>query len=144
MYRTLRYVTFATAISVAALVMPGWATATAAHQQAETSRSTELYSFELPFIDVLDEARTLMMKNGTVDVSEEHVIAGENTTRHYQYVIAVTPAKSNPNRSYLWIDISVNQDRAVHGTVTPHDESGAFIKQLGEKLNVVPKFVTSK
>ncbi|RXV73979.1 hypothetical protein D1006_02195 [Burkholderia stabilis] len=124
--------------------MPGWATATAAHQQAETSRSTELYSFELPFIDVLDEARTLMMKNGTVDVSEEHVIAGENTTRHYQYVIAVTPAKSNPNRSYLWIDISMNQDRAVHGTVTPHDESGAFIKQLGEKLNVVPKFVTSK
>ena len=144
MYRTLGSVTAATAISVAALAMPGWATAaaaTATPQQAEAPRSMEMDAFELPFAGIVDAARSVLTKNGMVAISEERVIAGENKASHYRYVIVVTPAKSNPNKSYLWIDVTAGETLPPPGAAAPRDELHAFMTQLGEKLGTVPQFV---
>ncbi|CAB3969025.1 hypothetical protein BLA9940_04533 [Burkholderia aenigmatica] len=143
MYRTLGSITVATAISVAALAMPGWATAAppaATSQPAETP-PMEMYAVELPFAGIVDAARSWLTKNGTVVISEEHVIAGEDNTSHYRYLIVVTPAKSSPNKSYLTIEVSTGETPPPHGAAAPRDELHAFIRQLGGKLGVAPQFV---
>jgi len=144
MFRTLGSITVATALSVATLALPGLVAAAppnATPQQAETPESMEMYAFELPFAGIVDAAQALLAKNGMVGISEEHVIAGEDKTSHYRYVIVVTPAKSNPNKSYLWINVTMGETPPPHGAAAPRDELHAFMKQLGEKLGTTPKFV---
>ncbi|WP_244107140.1 hypothetical protein [Burkholderia sp. BCC0419] len=143
MYGTLRYITFAAVISVAAALADRAtaAPATAPPQRTQTPPSTEMYALQLPFANVVDAARSLLAKNGTVDIADEHVIAGEDEISHYRYVIAVMPAKSNPDKTYLTIDISTGEQPPPHGAAAPRDESRAFIKRLGEKLGTVAQFI---
>ncbi|WP_235996162.1 MULTISPECIES: hypothetical protein [Burkholderia] len=144
MYRTLRSVAVATAISVAALAMPGPATAAppaTTSQPAGTPRPMEMYAVQLPFAGIVDAARSWLTKNGTVVISEEHVIAGEHNTSHYRYLIVVMPAKSSPNKSYLTVEVSMGDTPPPHGAAAPLDELHAFIRQLGEKIGVAPQFV---
>lgn len=119
-------------------------TIAATNQRAEAASSTELYAFTLPCIDVLDEAQSTLMENGTVFSSEEHAFAGEDSTNRFIFVIAASPSKSNPNECYLWIDVSLGEDRITYGTASPRDESRAFMSRLGVRLHTVPKFVKSR
>ncbi len=144
MFRALRYAIVTAAISIALPVMPGWAAGNASTVTPPSAQtSAELYAFDLPFIEVLDSARSLLMKNGDVGISEEHVIAGEDGTSHYRYVIAVTSAKSSSKKSCLSIVVSPGEQQPSHGAAAPRDESQAFVTQLGEKLGTVPTFVSA-
>ncbi len=144
MFRAFRYAIVTAAISIALPVMPGWAAGNASTVTPPSAQtSAELYAFDLPFIEVLDSARSSLMKNGDVGISEEHVIAGEDGTSHYRYVIAVTSAKSSSKKSYLSIVVSPGEQPPSHGAAAPRDESQVFVTQLGEKLGTVPTFVSA-
>lgn len=139
---------FIATVLIAVSAIAGGATSnddTTAPQDNVTASSIEIYGFDMAYMDVLDEAQTMLEGSGQVDWSGAYGFAGKDKTGRYQYLIAATPAsKSDSKRSLFSINVSAIDGSGKPGILTPEDESRAFMKELAERLHAVPIWIRDR